>query len=127
MGKPEENRNRYRIALGATSDAPIKEAVFYEEGQPTRRWTPNTTSFKETLDGYQSVQHHWFMTVTDAQGRRAVAPGLRDVPNRFIFRCGDRQNWLASCRTTTPAPTSPGWIFTCRSRRTTRAMRCSTS
>jgi hypothetical protein len=96
MGKPEENRNRYRIALGASSDAPIKEAVFYAEGQPTMRWTPNATSFQETLDGYQAWQHHWFMTVTDAQGRRALSPGIRDVPQRCIYRCGDHQNWLGN-------------------------------
>lgn len=94
LGKPEENRNRYRIALGATSDVPIAEAVWYEEGVPTQRWTPNAPGFRETLDGYHAVQHHWFMTVTDAQGRRAVSPHLRNVPARYIFRCGDRQNWL---------------------------------
>lgn len=94
VGKPEENRNRYRIALGASSEVPIREAVLYAEGEPTMRWTPNTTSFQETIDGYHAVQHHWFLTVSDAQGRRAVSPHLRNVPRRYIFRCGDRQNWL---------------------------------
>ena len=89
-----KHRNRYRIALGATSDAPIKEAVLYAEGQPNLRWTPNAPRFRETVDGYHAWQHHWLLTVTDAQGRRAVSPGLRTVPHRFIYRCGDRQNWL---------------------------------
>ena len=33
LGKPEEQRNRYRIALGAHSDVPLKEVVLYAEGQ----------------------------------------------------------------------------------------------
>ena len=34
------------------------------------------------------------MMVTDDKGRRAISPHLRTVPGRYIFRCGDRQNWL---------------------------------
>ncbi|MHB9133011.1 MAG: hypothetical protein ACYDBB_18240 [Armatimonadota bacterium] len=94
MGKAEENRNRYRIALGARSEAPIKDISLYAEDQLYRRWTPNATSFKEQLDGYHAWQHHWYMTVTDANGKRAISPQVRNVPARYIFRCGDRQNWL---------------------------------
>ncbi len=59
-----------------------------------RRWLPTSTAFQQQLDGYHAWQHHWYMTVTDDKGRRAISPGLRIVPGRYIYRCGDRQNWL---------------------------------
>ncbi|MHB9024722.1 MAG: hypothetical protein ACYC7E_11205 [Armatimonadota bacterium] len=94
IGKTEENRNRYRMWLGATSTVPIREVALYAEGKLYRRWTPNATTFRETVDGYQAVQHHWHMVVTDANGRKAISPHLRNVPARYVVRCGDRQNWL---------------------------------
>lgn len=93
-GKPEENRNRYRIALGAHSDAPLREVALYADGALCRRWTPNATSFQEHVDGYHGWQHHWHLVVTDAAGRRAISPHLRTVPARYFVRCADRQNWL---------------------------------
>ncbi|HEY3415287.1 MAG TPA: hypothetical protein VGM23_00255, partial [Armatimonadota bacterium] len=96
LGKVEENRNRYRMALGATADVPIREVVLYADNTLYRRWTPNTKVFRETIDGYQAVQHHWHMVVTDANGRKAISPHLRNVPARYIVRCGDRQNWLGT-------------------------------
>ncbi len=129
LGKPEEQRNRYRIALGAHSDVPLKEVVLYAEGAdgPSfaakdgkdlkpfstfhqtsvvyRRWLPNASTFQEQVDGYHAWQHHWYLVVTDDKGRRAISPHLRTVPGRYIYRCGDRQNWLgyeAMCYTGTP-------------------------
>jgi len=94
IGKMQENRNRYRIALGARSDAPLREVALYAEGRLYRRWTPNVKQWQQRLDGYHAWQHHWHMVVTDSEGRRAISPHLRIVPRRFVFRCGDRQNWL---------------------------------
>ncbi|HEY3396973.1 MAG TPA: hypothetical protein VGM19_04865 [Armatimonadota bacterium] len=94
MGKPEENRNRYRIALGATSTVPIREVQLYQDALPAQRWTPAAKSFREELDGYIAVQHNWFLVATDTGGRRVVSPAIRTVPARYVVRCGDRQNWL---------------------------------
>ncbi|MBI3923234.1 MAG: hypothetical protein HY318_17570 [Armatimonadetes bacterium] len=94
LGKPEENRDRYRLAVGASSDVPLRELALYADGALFRRWTPNATSFKETVDGFHAWQHHWHLVVTDSLGRRAISPHFRIVCNRYTVRCGDRQNWL---------------------------------
>ena len=93
-GKPEENRDRYRIALGARADVPLREVILYADGALYRRWTPGAKQFQERVDGRHAWQRHFHLVATDAEGRRAISPALRTVGKRYTVRCGDRQNWL---------------------------------
>ncbi|OPZ31206.1 MAG: hypothetical protein BWZ02_00345 [Lentisphaerae bacterium ADurb.BinA184] len=93
-GPAAENRQQFRVDVGVHSDAPLKEVVLYDGPTPVRRWLPKGPALKVSAHFRHARQVGLFLTVTDANGRRAVTSSLRTVPERFHFRCSDRQNWL---------------------------------
>jgi|GEM_PF-1387577 len=98
-GSAALNRDQWRAEVGATSpdsNTAIKEAVLYDRGRVARRWTPNSSSFHEIVNGSHSHQHHFMLVVTDAKGRRAISPHLRTVSRGYYTRCADRQNWFGA-------------------------------
>ena len=100
IGVCELNRDHFRAAIGASSPDPhavIAEAVLYDRGQLSRRWTPKTASFSAIIDGEHGYQRHYMLVVTDSKGRRAITPHLRTVARGYYTRCGDRQNWFGAC------------------------------
>ena len=86
---------RWRVGIGASSVAGLREVVLLDGFNVYRRWTPNANEFSVNLDGCHGMQHHFVLVVTDNQGRRAVSPTIRTVsmPGYFM-RCGDRQNFF---------------------------------
>lgn len=99
IGICDLNRDHFRAVIGATSPDPkatIKEAVLYDRGLVTRRWTPDKPSFLETIEGEHSYQRYYMLVVTDSKGRRAISPHLRTVERGYYTRCGDRQNWFGA-------------------------------
>ncbi len=93
-GQAAEGRHLWRLALGARDSLRLTDVQLYQDGRPWRHWRPQAISFRQTIDGYHGWQHHWFAVFRDEQGRRAVGPALRTVTDRWVCRCGDRQNWL---------------------------------
>lgn len=95
-GRVEDHRDHWRLGVGATSDVPIAEVLLFDGYTLSRRWTPNATEFRTTVDGWHDRQHTFLLVVRDAQGRTALSPGIRTVPRGYVVRCGDRQNWFGS-------------------------------
>jgi len=104
IGKAAENRDHWRLAVGARAEAPIREVTLYDGFEIVRRWRPNTPEFRTVVDGFHSVQHQFSLLVRDARGRRALSPGIRTVTRNWRCRCGDRQNWLGSLYIYTGTP-----------------------
>lgn len=95
-GKPELNREHYRMDLGVrSSDATdIADVQLYDGLQLVRRWLPKAKEFRTQVDGFHDMQHLYTLIAKDAKGRRVLSPGIRTVTRNWRLRCGDRQNWL---------------------------------
>jgi hypothetical protein len=94
IGKAEYNRDKYRLGVGLTSDAPLAEVELYRGLELVRRWSPREDSFRALLDYHHSGQHLYLLMARDARGRRVISPQIRTVTTNYIGRCADRQNWL---------------------------------
>lgn len=96
IGKPEENRDHFRIGIGVTGQDPIAEVTLYDSFDVAGRWFPNTPQFRTLVDGPLEAQHLFLLLASDAKGKRVLSPGIRTVSRNWRLRCGDRQNWLGS-------------------------------
>ncbi len=118
IGYAELNRDHFRATVGASSPDPkatIKEAVLYDRGTLSRRWTPNKPAFMETIEGEHGYQRYYMLVVTDSKGRRAISPHLRTVTRGYYTRCADRQNWFGAAGSYTgiwPSGTHGIWYIT---------------
>jgi hypothetical protein len=102
IGPPELNRDHFRAFVGATAgetNATIATAVLFDRDGIERRWTPNSASFRETVDGDHGYQRYFMLIVTDSKGRRAISPALRTVTKGYYQRCSDRQNFFGTAIT----------------------------
>ncbi|MFP4028901.1 MAG: hypothetical protein ACLFWL_14015 [Candidatus Brocadiia bacterium] len=93
---PELNRDRYRMAVGVSSDANIKDITLYDGFRLARRWRPESNDFDTLVVGEHDAQHMYMLVAEDEKGRRVVSPQIRTVVRNYRLRCGDRQNWLGS-------------------------------
>jgi len=93
-GPAEENRQQFRVLVGGKSDVPLKSVTLYDGFAPVRCWRPTRNDFEAAADFRHSHQYGLYLVVEDSKGRRAISSPLRTVPERFHFRCSDRQNWL---------------------------------
>jgi len=111
-GRPEDNRDRYRLALGVESDAPMKEATLYDGFSPARRWCPGKgeAGLARTLDGVHDQQHAYFVVAEDEQGRRLISPVMSTLTRNYHRRCSDRQNWLGAIDNYTGMEMRPFWL-----------------
>jgi hypothetical protein len=94
IGPTSENRNHFRVAMGARSDVPLTSVELYDGPTMVRRWLPGTPDFQAQADFQFSPQHDLFVVAEDAQHRRVLTASIRTVGDRYHYRCGDRQNWL---------------------------------
>lgn len=96
-GKPELNREHYRLGVGVRSeDVPVAEAQLIDGFQVVRRWLPKAKEFRAQVDGFHDMQHLYLLMAKDTKGRRVLSPGIRTVTRNWRLRCGDRQNWLGN-------------------------------
>ena len=93
---PKLNRDRYRMAVGVSGDAPIAKVTLYDGFKPAREWTPASNDFDTVVAGVHDAQHMYMLVAEDERGRRVVSPQIRTVTRNYRLRCGDRQNWLGS-------------------------------
>lgn len=99
IGKPELNREHFRIGIGVRSadgKTPVTQIKLYDEFDLVRNWKNDKPVFQAVVDGSHNKQHQFVLLATDAKGRRVLSPDLRTVANNYRCRCGDRQNWLGT-------------------------------
>jgi len=90
----KENRQHFRIVIGAHSDVPLKEVTLFDGPTPVRHWLPTGNEFAASADFQHSHQYGLYVIVEDSKGRRAISSPVRTVADRYEFRCSDRQNWI---------------------------------
>ncbi|MCX5661986.1 MAG: hypothetical protein NTW19_20090 [Planctomycetota bacterium] len=96
LGKPEENRDHYRLGIQVTSDEPIAEATLYDGLDVAGRWFPDGRVFKTQVDGPHDAQKEFMLLARDAKGRRVLSPGIRTTVRNWRSRTSERHYWMGS-------------------------------
>ena len=94
VGPAKENRDRFRVDVGVTGEAPLAEVMLYDGPVVVRRWLPNAEAFEAAAYFRHSRQYSLFVVARDSEGRRTITSSVRTAARRYHFRCSDRQNWL---------------------------------
>ena len=94
IGPASENRTHFRVGIGVRSDVELSSVTLWDGPSVLRRWLPAAKEFVTTADFPHAQQYDLYVTAEDSKGRRALTASLRTVPERYHYRCADRQNWL---------------------------------
>ncbi|HEY3418253.1 MAG TPA: hypothetical protein VGM23_15355, partial [Armatimonadota bacterium] len=86
---------RWRLALKAQSDVPLKTVEILENQQVIRTYRPQGNTFTLSLDEVHDRQKVLVARVTDAQGHWALTGGITIEDGLYRqFLCSDRQNFM---------------------------------
>jgi len=87
---------RWRVALKATSEAPITTVEILDGENVIRTYRPNTPTCDIVIDGLHDMQRVLIARITDANGREAITSGLTISDTLFEQgQCSDHQNFMA--------------------------------